>query len=101
MKELAKYTGKVIELLNPPKLSYVTLKELATGKAIEASAVSEKLIAANLKTGDEFEVVVQQSDGGQISGVIRKLNPIELTEKDQTEISNINIGGGEQLGFKF
>ena len=75
MKELAKYLGKVIKLNEPPQASVVTLTEVSTGKTIETSAITEELISHSLTTGDDFEIVIQQSVVGSIDGIIRKIEP--------------------------
>jgi hypothetical protein len=72
MKELARYNGKVTNLLAPPQPSPVVLTEVATGKSVETTALSETLVKEGLATGDEFEVVIQQSLDGSVGGILRR-----------------------------
>lgn len=72
MKLLAKYYGRVNKFNPPPELSYVTLKEESTGKVIDTSAVSQKLIDAGIGQDDQFEVVINESIDGKIIPHINK-----------------------------
>lgn len=72
MKELARYIGKVTKLLAPPQPSPVVLTEVATGKSVETTALSETLVKEGLETGDEFEVIIQQSIDGSVGGILRR-----------------------------
>jgi len=88
MKEIAKYHGKVEESINSD-LTRVTLKDLTTNKIIDTVIESKRLIAANIISGDEFEVIIQESLDANVSGFIRKIN------------NKLDISIGEQLEFKF
>jgi len=82
MKELARYTGKVTKLMAPPQPSLVVLTEVATGKSGETTAPSETLVKEGLKTGDEFEVVIQQLIDGSVGGILRRKGNVEGSSFD-------------------
>jgi hypothetical protein len=79
MKEVARYNGKVISLATPPQASSVRLTEVGSGNSVETGAVTDTLIRAGLKEGDDFVVIIQESNG-HTSGIIRK--PESKTETD-------------------
>ncbi len=82
MKEVARYTGKVLLLNTPPQASSVTLTEVKSGNSIETQAVTDTLLRANLKTGDEFEIIIEQSMTGLTSGRIIKSSSNQETDFD-------------------
>ncbi len=73
MKTVATYTGKVTQLAIPPELSQVTLTEVGTGKTLETTAVTEKLLEQSLKEGDGFQITIYQSADGKVIGELEKL----------------------------
>lgn len=73
MKELARYLGKVINLVPDSPESHVVLTEVGTDKSSAVTAQTKALLDANLKTGDEFEIIIQQSIDGNVSGVINAM----------------------------
>ena len=77
MKILAKFLGRVHEYNDPPKPSYVTLKNVDTQIEFEAEAVSEKLKVTGIDHTDcEFEILIQEGDkDGKPTGLI--INKLE------------------------
>lgn len=78
MKVLAKFIGRVHEFNEPPKPSYVTLKDVDSKLEFEAEANSEKLKAIGINHTDcEFEILIQEGDkDGKPTGmIINKLEP--------------------------
>ena len=73
MKTVATYTGKVLKLASPPDLSQVTLTEEGTGKTLETTAVTEKLLEQKIGEGDSFKVTIYQSMDGTVIGEVEKL----------------------------
>lgn len=73
MKTVATYTGKVTKLAVIPELSQVTLTEEATGKTLETSAVTQKLLERNILEGESFKVTIYQSADGKVIGELEKL----------------------------
>ena len=77
MKILSKFIGRVHEFNEPPKPSYVTLKEVDSKLEFEAEANSEKLKATGINHTDcEFEILIQEGEDGKPKGIIlNKLEP--------------------------
>ena len=89
MKIVAKFLGKVNEYNEPPALSYVTLKNMDTDEMVDTTAVSEKLKEKGITQADcEFEVIIQETDSGQTTGIITKLEPRKVSEEELKAISN-------------
>ena len=82
MKEIIAYTGRVDKLNLSPSPSKVTLTEVTTGKSISTDCETDKLTSKDLKTGEEFEVVVHESFTGQIidSFIRKKVKPQEFVD---------------------
>ena len=74
MKILATYTGKILKFNAPPALSYVVLKEEATGKVTQTDAVTEKLMEAGLQQDDCFEIIIQESLENKVVPIMRKID---------------------------
>lgn len=89
MKILAKFLGRVHEFNEPPKPSYVTLKNVDTQIEFEAEAVSEKLKVAGIDHTDcEFEILIQEGENGKPKGMIlNKLEPRKVSEEELKVIS--------------
>ena len=88
MKVLAKFLGRVNAYNEPPSLSYVTLKDVSTGKSEDATIFTEKLNEKGITTaGCEFEVIVMEDDAGKQIGTMNKLEPLEVSDKELAAIS--------------
>ena len=88
MKVLAKFLGKVNAYNEPPSLSYVTLKDVDTGKSEDATIFTEKLKEKGISyAGCEFEVIVMEDDAGKQIGTMTKLEPREVSDKELAAIS--------------
>lgn len=72
MKEVARYNGNVIKMATPPQASSVRLTEVGSGNSVETGAVTETLLRAGLKEGDNFVVIIQEAPNGHTTGIIRK-----------------------------
>jgi hypothetical protein len=77
MKSTVIYTGKVLNFHAPPEPSYVSVKELATGKVFNINAFSQNLMEAGVGQDDEFEIILHMSDQNVGSGEMRKIKPSE------------------------
>ena len=92
MKQLAKFYGKVNTLNPVPELSYVTLKDTATGQTTDTDVVTdvvtEKLLQSGIDhAGCQFEVLIEEDLNGNIKPSMKKINPD----------STIDYGSGEGI----
>ena len=76
MKILSKFHGRVKKFNSPPEVSYVVLQDMNTGKSVETTAVSSKLLEQSIDCdGCEFEIIIQETIDGKPQGTIQKISP--------------------------
>ena len=86
MKQLAKFYGKVNTLNPVPELSYVTLKDAATGQTTDTDAVTEKLLEAGIDhAGCQFEVLIEEDLTGKVFSSMKKIEPNPINSPERVE----------------